>query len=327
MVQEQRTLVTIADRPDLVPTVARWRWHEFGRDFGRTLEQAEARVAASVSRSGPPQTFVLLLDGEPVGTASLTATDLDERPDLTPWLASVYVVPEQRGHGHAAHLVAAVEEACRAASIASLWLYTNTAERVYARAGWRTAEVVQRDGKRPVTLMRRDLGDAGPAKPTGPAMLRPARPEDAPAIAVVWYAGWHASHASLSPPEVVAFRGRSWFADRAADLVPRACVAERAAGALVGFSAWREEELRLLFVTEEEYGSGTAASLLARAEAALAGQGARTAFLICRAGNGRAARFYGKHGWHREGTFTQELQSTQGPRGVETWRMVKQLPA
>lgn len=150
-------MVTVADRPDLVPVVALWRWHEFGRPAGRTLAQTEARVAASVSLSGPPRTFVLLVDGEPVGTASLTATDLEERPDLTPWLASVFVAPEARGQGYAAHLVAAIEEACRAAAVPTLWLYTNGAERVYARIGWRTVEVVERDGKDPVTLMRRDL--------------------------------------------------------------------------------------------------------------------------------------------------------------------------
>ena len=155
--QKGSTIVMIADRPDLIPTVARWRWHEFGRPAGRTLEQTEARVAASVSKSGPPQTFVLLVDGEPVGTASLTATDLEERPYLTPWLASVYVVPRARGRGYAGHLIVAVEEACRAAAIPTLWLFTNSAERVYARAGWQAVEVVERDGKDPVTLMRRDL--------------------------------------------------------------------------------------------------------------------------------------------------------------------------
>jgi len=91
-----------------------------------------------------------------VGTASLTAHDLDERPDLTPWLAGVFVPPHARGQGHAGRLVAAVEREARAASIATLWLYTNTAERIYARAGWKTVETVQHNGK-PFALMRRDL--------------------------------------------------------------------------------------------------------------------------------------------------------------------------
>jgi GNAT superfamily N-acetyltransferase len=103
-----------------------------------------------------PRTLVLLVDDEPVGTASLTAHDLDERPDLTPWLAGMFVASHVRGRGYAARLVAAVEEEARRASITTLWLYTNTAERIYARVGWRTVETVLHNGK-PFALMRRDL--------------------------------------------------------------------------------------------------------------------------------------------------------------------------
>ena len=90
------------------------------------------------------------------GTASLTAHDLDERPDLTPWLAGVFVRPDVRGRGYAGLLIAAVEQEARAASIPMLWLYTREAERVYARAGWRTVDTIQRDNSA-YALMRRDL--------------------------------------------------------------------------------------------------------------------------------------------------------------------------
>ena len=140
-------IVTVADRPDLVPTVADWF----------TREQIRQAIADAQRPSGMPQCFVLLNDEQPIGTASLVTADLDERPDLTPWLAGVYVVPAHRGRGHVAHLIAAVEAACRSTSILTLWLYTNTAERLYARAGWREVGIVERRGKRPVTLMRRDL--------------------------------------------------------------------------------------------------------------------------------------------------------------------------
>jgi GNAT superfamily N-acetyltransferase len=156
-VEKRLTMTNVADRPDLVPTVANWLWHAFWRHDGYTLEQTEVEIAASIARSGPPQTFVLLVDREPVGTASLAAQDLDERPDLTPWLANVYVIPAARGQRHATHLIAAVEDACRAASIGTLWLYTDNAMNVYTRSGWVAAEIVARPGKRPVTLMRRDL--------------------------------------------------------------------------------------------------------------------------------------------------------------------------
>jgi hypothetical protein len=159
---QEKLVVRIADRPDLLPIVAGWLWHEWWHQDGYTLEQTHDEVAASVSPSGPPQSFVLMIDGKPIGTASLVVHDLDERPDLTPWLAGVFVIPMARGPGHVVHLIQAVEAPCRSAAIPGVWLYTAGAERVYARAGWRSVETIQRHGRRPVTLMRRDLTSLDP---------------------------------------------------------------------------------------------------------------------------------------------------------------------
>jgi hypothetical protein len=154
---QEKLIVRIADWPDLVPIVASWLWNEWWHQDGYTLEQTHDAVAGSVSPSGPPQSFVLLVDGKPTGTASLVVHDLDERPDLSPWLAGVFISPEARGRGHVIHLIQAVE-----AAIPVVWLYTAGAERVYARAGWHSVESVQRRGRRPVTLMRRDLTSRDP---------------------------------------------------------------------------------------------------------------------------------------------------------------------
>jgi GNAT superfamily N-acetyltransferase len=138
---QEKLIVSIADRPDLAPIVAGWLWHEWWHQDGYTLEQTRDAVAPSVSLSGPPRSFALLVDGKPIGTASLVAHDLDERPDLAPWLAGVFVIPEARGRGHVVHLIQAVEAACRSAAIPVVWLYTAGAERVYARAGWQTRKL------------------------------------------------------------------------------------------------------------------------------------------------------------------------------------------
>jgi GNAT superfamily N-acetyltransferase len=100
--------------------------------------------------------FILLEDGVPLATASLALDDLDTRLDLNPWLAAVYVVPEARGRGLAAQVVAAVEAEARRRSIDTLWLYTWTAERVYQRIGWQTTEHFPRKNRQ-YALMRRDL--------------------------------------------------------------------------------------------------------------------------------------------------------------------------
>jgi len=150
------SIVSTIDRPDLVEVSVRWRWEEWSRGkepFEDALSRAQQATAARLQM---PQTFVLLDGVEPVGTASLTAQDLEERPDLTPWLAGVFVAPHARGRGHAAKLVAAVEAEASRQSIATLWLYTRTAERIYARIGWQTVETILHNSN-PYALMRREL--------------------------------------------------------------------------------------------------------------------------------------------------------------------------
>jgi GNAT superfamily N-acetyltransferase len=149
-------VVSTAERPDLAPVVASWLWGEFWRARGSSLEETLAAVRTSVTAQRMPRTFVLLIDGKPLGTASLAAQDLETRPDLTPWLAGVFVEPAARGQGLIAHLISAVEAECRGMSIPTLWLYTRSAESVYRRAGWRNVETFAL-GAKSYALMRRDL--------------------------------------------------------------------------------------------------------------------------------------------------------------------------
>ena len=58
---------------------------------------------------------MLLVNGAPVATASLTQRDLPARLDLKPWLAEVFVKPKFRRRGYGSQLVGCVEAACRTA--------------------------------------------------------------------------------------------------------------------------------------------------------------------------------------------------------------------
>ncbi|MCW8085596.1 GNAT family N-acetyltransferase [Roseococcus sp. MDT2-1-1] len=149
-------IVTVTDRPDLVPTLARWMQETFGNPSGRTLAETEALFRAPPR--GPEESFVLLLDGQPVGTASLAHDDLETRRDLSPWLAGVVVQPQFRGRGFASALVRRVERFAAASGVQTLWLYTWTADALYAQLGWEYAgqEFEPKRGIE-VTLMRRTL--------------------------------------------------------------------------------------------------------------------------------------------------------------------------
>jgi GNAT superfamily N-acetyltransferase len=148
------TIAALTDRPELAPAVAGWMLAEFRHALSPSHDD---QVAKLLAQKAPEETFVLFVDHEAVGTASLVTNDLPSRPDLTPWLASVLVRPEFRGRGHSALLVKHVEAAA-ARSAAVLWLYTWTAEPLYRRLGWERVGL-ERDTDRniEVVLMKRDL--------------------------------------------------------------------------------------------------------------------------------------------------------------------------
>lgn len=148
-------IVAVSERPELAPLVARWRVDAFfNYPGGYTVEEMTALMLAPPI--GPKETFVLFDHGQPIGTAGLVRADLETRPDLTPWLAGLFVEPGFRGHGHATALVRRVEAFALTASVPVLWLYTLTAEPFYVRLGWERAGMEQDNGHE-VVLMRRSL--------------------------------------------------------------------------------------------------------------------------------------------------------------------------
>ena len=151
-----KQVVTTVERPDLIGVAAEWIWRAFWKKNGYTLEQIRALVMSSDAVIGPSQCMLLLVDGAPVGTAGLIESDLDSRPELTPWLAAMYVQPESRGRGYALELIRAAENAAVAAGYSRVWLYTFVAERLYLKAGWQSVEQFETGGAQAV-LMRRDL--------------------------------------------------------------------------------------------------------------------------------------------------------------------------
>ncbi len=148
----------LSERPDLLPGTAEWSWREWGASAGRTLESVRERGARYADPDGHDQCYVLLDNGTPAAMASFSATDLDARPDLFPWLAGVYVAPAFRGRGHAVRIVRRVEQHAAAVGTSTLWLFTWTAAPLYRRLGWHDfAPIVTRHG--PSLIMRRDLAE------------------------------------------------------------------------------------------------------------------------------------------------------------------------
>ena len=122
-----------------VATLAAWHHAEWGHLYDEwTLEVAEAELADQATRRTLPTTLVLVDEGRALGSVSLV---LEDAPELceegSPWLASLYVLPEARGRGLGTKLVNAAVELAAHENIGHLFLFTPEHANFYRRLGWR----------------------------------------------------------------------------------------------------------------------------------------------------------------------------------------------
>ena len=110
---------------------------------GLTVEDLTGIFSGHLNRDGIPLTLIAFWDGQPAGTASIYVHDLDTRPDLSPWLAAVYVAPPYRKQGIGSELVKAVESAALRLKINRLYLFTPDQDHFYTRLGWSVLERVE----------------------------------------------------------------------------------------------------------------------------------------------------------------------------------------
>ena len=87
-----------------------------------------------------PATLVLHEGMELVGSVSVVFGDCPARLDLDPWLASLYVVPQRRGRAHGLELVQVGIELAASAGAKRLYVFTESAEKLFQRCGFEMLE-------------------------------------------------------------------------------------------------------------------------------------------------------------------------------------------
>lgn len=130
-------ILTLPAAPAHLPTVAGWIYAEFidGIRAGITL----AEITAALQGRQPtalPLTYVGVIGETCVGTVSLVENDLRARPDLTPWLASLFVPPAHRGQGIAQQLIDKATATAADLGFPALYLRTEHTAAYYVRLGW-----------------------------------------------------------------------------------------------------------------------------------------------------------------------------------------------
>jgi ribosomal protein S18 acetylase RimI-like enzyme len=154
--------------------------------------------------------------------------------------------------------------------------------------------------------------------------VRPARAEDADAVAEIWRLGWHDGHDGLVPQALVEVRTPESFHERAAQRVPDTTVAT-VDGAVAGFVMVVDDEVEQVYVSAAHRGSGVAPTLMAEAERQVQANGHEKAWLAVVAGNARARAFYERIGWVDEGGFDYEAAVEDGTIAVPCRRYTKLL--
>ena len=156
------TVDYLANHAELAPELATWAWTEWRvlyEQRGRSLDDARRSYRERAQVDALPLTLVAFADGRLVGMVSLVVHDLATRPEITPWLASLFVVPELRRRGMASVLVSRALAEARRLNLPTLFLWTSPskAEAVYLKLGWRIVERTDYSGKR-IVIMQMETG-------------------------------------------------------------------------------------------------------------------------------------------------------------------------
>ncbi len=131
----------------LIHQIADWYLEEWKIPVEKTIRNLEAVTACNDQIQ-----VVLLLNEIPVATGGVYhhVGLLDRVPRLNThrhWLALVYTIREHRNKGLGAALCRYLEDYYRDQGEASLALFTDTAERLYARLGWEVMERLETGGR------------------------------------------------------------------------------------------------------------------------------------------------------------------------------------
>jgi predicted N-acetyltransferase YhbS len=156
------TIRPLGERRDLIDVTCEWHVPEF--DPGGNFNFWRAARTREATFGGVPCAWIAFIDDQPVGSVSLIECNMDTHPELTPWLAALFVLPEYRRRRIGEALVRRCEAEAKAAGCERMYLFASEARLYYPRLGWAPLAEEFYEGE-PVVIMSRDLARAATNDP------------------------------------------------------------------------------------------------------------------------------------------------------------------
>jgi GNAT superfamily N-acetyltransferase len=137
------TISDLRDRPDFAKAVADRVWRAFWKDKGHPFSLLTGLVQENLG-AGPIPTALVAHEGSRfVGTVSIIACDEETRPHYAPWVAALWVEPEDRRRGIGAGLVERAAEFAFKAGADKVYLLSGPHRCAYYEGiGWSVLEVM-----------------------------------------------------------------------------------------------------------------------------------------------------------------------------------------
>lgn len=147
-------IINLRSAPEHILTIAKWHHEQWGYlNPGSTVETRIEKMQHYLTGAALPSMYICVDIDRVLGTAALVESDMDSHPELSPWLASVYVHKDYRQQGIGALLVNKVVTVAKTLGYSPLYLFTPDQERFYKGLGWQfVAQESYRGGE--ATLMK-----------------------------------------------------------------------------------------------------------------------------------------------------------------------------
>jgi GNAT superfamily N-acetyltransferase len=149
------TISDLREQPDFVDAVADRIWQAWWAPRGIPLSYIRGRLNENLNAEAIPFALVAHVGSTFLGTSSVIATDLEDLPEYTPWVAAVWVDQDFRTRQIGRALVARAVAATFALGFPCAYLCAPPIRRnFYLRQGW--LPIRENVGNRGVTVFMRE---------------------------------------------------------------------------------------------------------------------------------------------------------------------------